>query len=54
MLKKLLLIWGRQFLEPPRAPEPLATPLHGDLKTGNTEESYGYQGRDAPELYDAQ
>ena len=27
MLKMLLLIWGRQFLEPPRAAEPLATPL---------------------------
>ena len=27
MFKKLLLIWGQQFLEPPRAAEPLATPL---------------------------
>ena len=27
MLEKLLLIWGRQFLEPPRAARPLATPL---------------------------
>ena len=29
MLKALLLIWGRQFFQPLRAAEPLATPLHG-------------------------
>ena len=27
MLKKLLLIWGRQFFEPPRAAKFLAMPL---------------------------
>ena len=31
MPKKLLLIWGRQCFEPPRAAEPLATPLCVDL-----------------------